>query len=143
MAYRRKAKTYCLVWTDGDYAGLEVRVKSLPIGKFLDLLPHLEAVQGQMEISVEVAGKFSAAIQGMAEALISWNIEDEDDDGNTTPVPATVEGLITLDPGEMTAIMKAWVEAGAATPAPLGKPSPNGDVEASLPMAELPSSPGN
>lgn len=143
MGYRRKAKVYNLAWEDGPHAGLEVKVRSLPIGRFLDLIPHLEVAQGQAEVSFEVAGKFATAMQGMADALISWNIEDEDEDGNVTAVPATLEGLLTLHPDEMTAILRAWIEAGVTTSAPLGKPSPNGDVEASLPMESLSPSPGS
>ena len=146
MAYVRKKKTYVLEWAEGPLAGLEVRVASLPLGKFLEVVPDLQAVtEGGTELTPEVAARFSDLIDALAGALLGWNIEDEDADGNRVPVPADRDGLLALDQGEIAAILTAWIDAGVKVDAPLGQPSTPGGGEASGSteewLASLPSSP--
>ena len=145
MAYVRKKKTYCLDWAEGPFKGLEVKVSSLPIGRFLEIAPKIDGLGG--EITPEVVGMLMPALQELADAILGWNIEDEDEAGNTTPVPATLDGLLTLEPGEMTAILQAWISAGTQVPGPLEQRSPNGSPEdlrsteeflASLPTSSVP-----
>lgn len=137
MAYRRKAKTYRLVWEEGDYAGLEVKAKSMPLGKFLEAAPKFAAIQEKGAISTAEMVEMVEPLKMLAGAIVSWNIEDEDDDGNVTSLPCDFDGLMSLDPDMIFEILRAWTEARATTAPPLETLSLDGDLEASLPMEEL------
>lgn len=142
MAYKRKAKVYHLVWEEGDLAGLEVKARSLPMGRFLDVQESFSAVQDG-EPSPEAMRALIDKMGFLSDALVSWNIEDEDDDGNTRAVPCNLDGLLSLERHEMTAILGAWAEAGAQASAPLGEPSPNGGQADSRSTEEFLASLGN
>lgn len=92
---------------EGDYAGLEakVRVRPLPLGYVLDL---------QEAISSDDAQQMRDAFTRFGDAvLISWNVEDSDGEA----VPATGEGVLTQDPGLIKAVMQEW-QAAVMRPPP-------------------------
>lgn len=142
MGYRQQARTYHLVWNDGPFTGLEVKVRSLPVGAFL----AIEASQHKLQ---DLLAKGSATdeelqevlepVQRIVDAIVGWNIEDADD----RPVAVSLDGFMSLTQEEVTAILTAWANAGTNVSTPLERPSPDGELEASLPMAELPPSPGS
>jgi len=123
---------YTLAWEDGDYAGLEVKVSSIPVGELAEVLELSQSADAAsaLELIARLAGK-----------LKGWNIQD--DDGN--PVPATLEGLKSLDLGEMGEIVAKWVAAMTKVSDELGKGSTPGETpppaEVSLPMEVLSASP--
>lgn len=109
MGFRRKAKTYTLVWPeDHEYSGLEVTMAPLSVGDLMGFNPETMTNSQLIEL--------------LNENLISWNLEDEDG----TPVPADENGIASLDVGMMAAIAFEWLQGVAGVPAPLERPSLNG-----------------
>src|SRR5690349_1218841 len=111
MGYKHSPKVYRLAFD--DYEGLEVRARSVSLDEFLSL--------------VEIAGKtdpddLERMFRGFADALVSWNLEDEDG----TPVPATYEGIKGQDLDLILDIIGGWQDAIGSVPAPLAKPSDDG-----------------
>lgn len=138
MGFRAPKKTYRLVFESEDLAGLEVRAASMPLGELLEIQqladrygPGGSERPGMVEID--------RMLGGFARALLSWNVED--DEGR--PVPATLDGLKSLDFDFVLDIMLAWMDAVVAVPAPLAQPSSSGgtSLELSLPMEPLSPSP--
>lgn len=127
MGYQRK-KRYHLVFDDEEFDGLEVTTKPVPLGVYLRMKALILAEITE-EVIEELFGEF-------AKILDSWNYED--DDGH--PVPATYEGLRSLDIEFAKAIVRAWNAAMTAVAevddAPLPEASDDGaeSVEASIPM---------
>lgn len=89
--------------TYDQYPGIELSAASLTVEEALafDELPT-----GEM-------------IEEFARKLRSWNIEDDDDQ----PVPATLEGLRSLDIGVMLGLIKGWSDAITQVPVPLDRRS--------------------
>jgi len=143
-AYVRQRKVYKLVFEDLELAGLEVRAKGVPLGTFMELI-DLASVFDDMDeesMSPEEAGKIRQLFASFGDVLVSWNVEepvldaDGEETGETTPVPATIEGLYSQDIGFVFQIIQAWMGAIASVPAPLGQRSTDGaqSLEASMPM---------
>lgn len=135
--YKRKAKVYKLIFEDEEFAGLEVRVKSLPVGDFLDLTDLADVAAGTA--GAEQKDKIERLFAIFADALLDWNLLDEDDN----PVPANLDGVKSQDLDFDLTVIKAWMEAVAGVAAPLVTGSNGGTttLEASLPMAPLTPSP--
>lgn len=142
MGYRQQARVYRLVWEDGPFVGLEVRGKSLPVGAFLAIEGSQHKLQELITrgaVSEAEMQEVLEPVQRIVDAIVSWNIEDAEG----RPVPVTLDGFMSLTQEEVTAILTAWANAGTNVSTPLERPSPDGELEASLPMAELPPSPGS
>ena len=131
--YEPDRKVYHLKFE--DMPGLEVAASSLSTGELLEL--------------DELAGEKTAAgarkLLGLfAGHLLSWNVTEK---GN--PVPATYEGLLTLDPAFVKAVTDGWTDAFTAVPAPLRNASSGGattrnSLEASAPSIPMtPASPAS
>ena len=120
---RVKRKVYKLVFQDEDLAGIEITVRSLTTGQLIELQ---EAQQSGMH------EKFTNML---AEKLVDWNVEDEDG----TPVPATLEGVRSMDLEFNNKVIDVWTDAVFGIRRPLSKPSADGQpsVEASIPMETL------
>ena len=79
---------------------------------------------------------------GFAEALVSWNLEEPvldaagEEADETRSEPATLEGLYSQDMAFALQVIRAWMDAVASVPTPLGQRSADGSpsLEASLPM---------
>lgn len=133
--YRHKAKTYTL--TFDDYPGLKVVTKSASVGvlsRMMRLAVEFGGV-GTEDLTAEDVDRMDELFAGFAEALVSWNLEDE----NGTPVPTTVEGVRGQDFDFILSIIMSWADAVSSPPDDLGKGSNSGPQfpEGSLPMAPL------
>lgn len=119
MAYTRKRKTVVLEFDneDGDFAGLEVEIASLPMGEFFELS---KAVHKKDMSEKEVA----TLLKAFDRVLVAWNVEEEDG----APVPATFDGLMSMDLEFNLKVIGAWLKAVAPPEAgsDLGKGSPSG-----------------
>lgn len=126
MGYKRE-RVYRLVFDDPELNGLEVKTRSMPIKRFLDLMALAET---QTEKSSKES--FEESIQLLAEVLISWNLEDSDG----RPVEATLDGLYTLDFELVAQLLQAWQQSIATVTAPLAQKSSDGErsLEDSIPM---------
>lgn len=133
MGFTPKRKTYRLVFDDTDLAGLEVRMRGLSTGDYLNVV-RIQADDGD-----ETPEQVDTMLGLLAGALVSWNLEDEH--GN--PVPADLDGVKAQDFDLVMAILGAWQTAVAGVPAPLDSASPSGvpSLEASIPMDTLSESP--
>lgn len=134
--YQRKRKVYKLIFADEEMNGLEVRCTSVSI----DTMMRLTALAGLAskslaEYSVEDLENVNLVFEVFAEALISWNLEDEDG----SPVPATLEGVKAQDIDFLNVIITAWMERVAGISGPLAPASTVGSrsLEASMPMETL------
>jgi hypothetical protein len=136
--YRRAAKVYKLKFTEDEFTGLEVRAKSVPLGKFLDLTKLVD-LQNGTALGPEQMEQIRDLFTGFATALVSWNLQEEDG----TDVPATLEGLYSQEFDFVLQIIMAWMEAIAGVAAPLVRSSNSGATipEGSLPMVPLSPSP--
>jgi hypothetical protein len=127
VGYTPKRKTYTLDFKGTDFEGLEVSIRGLNTGQYMDLWEAKE--------EAESGGETGRMMHLLAEQLIAWNIED--DFGR--PVPATLDGIKTQDLDLNLAVVNAWTTAMAGVPAPLESSSDSGEQfqEASLPMEPL------
>jgi hypothetical protein len=133
MGYRPEPKVYRITLADGEHAGLSMRVRSVPVGRFLDLTRMADRATGSpREAMTDMEGLFA----GFAEALIEWNLEDPD---TGDPVPPDLAGLSVLDFDLGMLLIGEWLTAIGGVAAPLGAPRPSGATmpEESIPMEPL------
>lgn len=122
MGYKRNPKIYHLKWEDGDYAGLEVRVRSLSLGQL---------VASQSGNGYDGKEGLEANITLFAERLVDWNLEAEDG----TPVPPTLDAIMGEEDDLILAIVRRWMDAISGVSAPLDETSPSGAIS---PVASIP-----
>lgn len=125
--YRHKKKRINLTFEPGhEYEGLEVTLRSLTLGEWLE-------ISGIGEVD---SAAVDAQLHRFAESLISWNLEDED---TGAPIPTTPEAVYAQDRDLILALATAWMDAIAGVADPLDPSSTDGQpsLEASLPMAPL------
>lgn len=143
MGYVRKKKTFVLKFDDEDMEGLVVKATTVSTEQLLDLEGNLSQIK---KVDKE---RVKEILQGFAEVLVSWNLEEEDG----TPVPCSVAGLMSQDIEFVLAVLYGWVEGVSSVNSPLAKKSSNGvkpptedpmqDLMASIPMEVLQPSLGN
>lgn len=147
MGFLPEETIYHLVFED-DLEGLEVRAKSVPMGPLMDILVIAERVKdigpgnpptGQDTKDVE------RLFVGFLDALVEWNLERRNKDGEIEPVPMDLEGVRSQDLHLMVRIVREWIHAVSGVAAPLDDSSPSGDpsLEESLPMEPLSPSPSS
>lgn len=145
MGFRRPS--YLVAFPAGSrFHGLEVRTRSVSFDRLMQIqravsslpasdseLNSLSADEG-MRLTAELADSF-------AEALVSWNLED--DDG--TPVPPTAEALRKEDGTMVLAVVMRWLDQVINVDEDLGKGSASGPPSpaVSLPMEPLSASPAS
>jgi hypothetical protein len=127
MGFKRKVTTFPLDFTGSDFEGLEVICRRPSLAAMAFAAEH----QG-IEMTPAV---FKDLLQHFADGLVSWNLEDDDDQ----PVPATFEVLVDLDDEFLAGLFDAWYPAITGVPAPLGDGSSSGDpsLEESIQMEPL------
>jgi len=121
-----KRTVYTLDFTDTELDGLMVQARSVSVGTLLeftamaDLAERLtgEAADQAVE-GLEVMRVVGELLFSFADVLKGWNLTD--DDGND--VPATLEGLRTLEFRHAMAIITTWTRAASDVPAPLSNGS--------------------
>lgn len=127
MGYQRKSKTFKLVFDDEEFAGLEVRTRSVSLGQFL----KMESLTTSELTEATIHELFKNFVQ----VLISWNLEDEDG----VQVPTTLDGLYAQDLDFVQKVIEAWKEAMVGVSRPLEQSLPVGEPfpEVSIPMETL------
>lgn len=130
--YRRAHKVYKLVFADPDMDGLVVRVRSIRIGELRELITLAQLDLDH--VSAADADKVGRMFEVFADALISWNVEDDQGE----PVPATLAGVSTQDGDFILLIVREWLNIFTVA-GPLGNgSSPGGrSLEESLAMEPL------
>lgn len=118
MAFKRKRKVYKLDFEGTEYEGLEVKVRGLTTGEYLEIV----------SLSAPGAGEGDKETEGMlrmfANHLVAWNLEDEE---TGELVPTTYEGVKTNDFVMNMYIVNAWTNALASVPASTEKKSVTGE----------------
>lgn len=113
-----------------DRPGLEVVMRSISIGKLMDLAGAYDAAQAGTATAAQVRQMCDA----LAARLVSWNLDDENDE----PVPATPAGVQSLDADLFLDIARGWFEDMTMAPKASPPASPNGThPEAGLPMVPI------
>jgi hypothetical protein len=106
MGFKYEPRLTKITFPEGDELhGLELRVKSVPLGKFFEIAKMRDNMEESAE---EVFGLFSSSI-------VDWNLED--DEGNK--VPSNVEGILDLDSNFSLKLLDFWMRAIVTVPAPL------------------------
>jgi hypothetical protein len=125
-------RVFVLEFADMD--GLEVKARSTTIDNFMDISNLTELSPGAL-FTDEDRDKLDKLREAFAECLVDWNLEE--DDGS--PIPATLEGLRSLDYDLVVSITRAWMDAVASVSPGKDSRSNGGSpsVEASIPMAAL------
>lgn len=96
--FRRK-KIYVLEFADdGEFGGLEVRMRPVTIGEMLEI-----TAMADDEENTDLRPLFAR----FADSLVGWNIEDEQ--GNA--IPADFGGVCSQDADMIMAIIGAWQDA--------------------------------
>lgn len=131
MGYKAR-RVYVLEFEDRD--GMEVKARSTNIDRFMELTELADFSPGN-SFSPEDRAKIDKLLAGFSECLVSWNLEEDDD----SPIPATLEGLRSLDIDLAMEIVNSWMDAISDVSPGKERPSPNGSqsVEASIPMEPL------
>lgn len=126
MGSKRTPTLYLLKFEDGEYAGLEISLKSI----------NIKQSRTMRSVSSETEGEaFDRMLELIASRLHSWNREDED--GN--PLPTTLESLEEEEPKLIHIIVNKWTQAIEGVPVPLESDSSAGETSAvaSIPMEPL------
>jgi hypothetical protein len=118
MGYRREPKMYRLQFEDPEFDGLEVMVRSLPVGEFL----ALGRLQGAIDKDDPDINEVEKLFKVFADKLVGWNLEDQ----AGTKVAANLNGLKSQDLDFVLAIIGAWVNAMGGVSPELGKGSTSG-----------------
>ena len=111
-----------LDFSETAYAGLEVTMDAISVGDLLDLQDQADAARAE-GASAAVAAR--EMVKRFADHLESWNVTRKGE-----PVPATLEGALSLDAVFMSVIVKAWTQGTAEAPPPLPGGSPSGGSSA-------------
>lgn len=88
-----------------------------------DLRRQLQVLQQQQTTNVTEAFR-----QFGREALLQWNLEDDED----SPIPAGADGMLEIDPAFAMLLMEQWVQAVSQPSAPLSVKSSNGTIPDSI-----------
>lgn len=136
-------KIYRLVWSEGERKGLVVRARALPMARFLELAPRIDALSRTTRENLNFADipALMEPFRVLGGYLVSWNLKEEVD-GVITAVPCTYEGLMSQEVEFIKDVLQAWMQATGGVSAPLESASPGGgtpppDLEellASIPM---------
>lgn len=95
MAYNVSRKVLNLVFEDGDYEGMEIRIKSLRTGEFLKVTRGASMMAGIGRDSDPALVRKAIDSVGdlfriMGLALVSWNLADDDE-----PIPCVLAQCVT------------------------------------------------
>lgn len=139
MGYVRKPRAVKITWDDdSELHGLEIHTRGVSTGKYLEI----NGLWNQAN-DTDSDEDWKAVFGEFAGVLTSWNLEvPEDDkapDGPVKPVPATLDGLLSVDIPFVAMVIMRWLSAMTGVGGDLGKDSASGDpsLEESMPMEPL------
>lgn len=127
MGFQRKRKVYKLDFVGTEYDGLEVRIRGLTTGEYLELV----SLTGSTETTSSETEKL---LRLMSTHLVGWNLQEDDE-----PVASTFDGVKSNDLAMNMRIIDAWTDAMVNVPASTEKKSRSGDLAmvASIPTEVL------
>lgn len=139
MGYKPRSTIYTLDFDGTDWDGLEVRMRATKLGNLFGSAGILGIVEKIGRNSLPSSEEMALALsqyEVIAEHLVSWNIDADDD----SPLPATLDGLKTLEVPLVMAISNTWQAAMQDVAPPLPAGSSVGLPDVPLPMASIPAS---
>lgn len=101
MGFRKQRTLYKLVFEDPELDGLEVTAKALSMRDFLAVSKIPDEAEQQ-----------EASLKKLAEAIVSWNLEDEDG----KPVSPDYKGLCAQEILFINQLTQAWTAAMSDVP---------------------------
>lgn len=136
MGFTPPKTIYRLDFEGTELEGLEARMRGGKLAQAFDTI-HLVGVT-EANATASDAILALAQYEEMAAHLIDWNVTDENDE----PVPATLEGLKTLEIRHVAMIAAAWQKAQVDVPGPLpsGSSSTSSPDLLMIPMESIPAS---
>ena len=138
MGYKRKV----LHFTFEDTPGLEVWARSLSVRKSLEVTRKF-ADLGEADIQSMTEEQAADLFAPFVSRVVSWTLEDEDEDGNAVPVPVTIDAFLDWDMDEAYKIFLAWMQRAtniAVPTEPSGPATPAADpLEAAAGLMSQPS----
>lgn len=145
MGFMPKSTVYTLDFEGTEYDGLQVRMRASTLGALFDA-PELLGIKERVDaaagggLSLPAAddlNRFVDQYRDLAEHLVSWNIDAPDG----TPLPATLDGLKTLELPLVGQIVQTWQSAMAGVVPPLPGGSSSGPLpDVDLAMGPIPAS---
>lgn len=134
MGFKAQRKLFMLQFEDQALEGLDVRVRSISLGRLLDLADQAAELEhggaGALPRVRELLAVFT-------ERLEFWNLENEEGE----PTPQTLEGLLSHETDLVLDIVLDWFGAmmSVGKGDPLVSSSTNGNTfpEPSIPMETL------
>lgn len=148
MGYTPRSTVYTLDFAGTEHDGLEVRMRASPLGglfdatELLSIKERLEAAEAAATApAAEDVNRMVDQYRDLAEYLVSWNIDAKDG----TALPATLDGLKTLETPLVNLIAQTWRAAMGQVAPPLSGGSNSGPLPdlSSVPMASIPASLSN
>lgn len=134
MGFRMERSVYNLVFDDGAFEGLTIRVRAMSMQEYLDNFARNWETGDSAE---ERKRKQDERLQSFLDHVVEWDLEDE----NGNPVPVTLDGLRSAcEPEQAGTIIGVWMNGRQKVPAPLEPRSPGSSLSA-IPMTVLPSTP--
>lgn len=136
MTYKVKRTVYKLTFADPEYEGMEVRVRAMSMA---------DRIHAAFDLAWDVDDDLVARRTKQRELhemfaahIVDWNLTEEDDE--ETPVPVTLDGLLSLEPDFLGTLVGVWQMGRVAVPAPLVNDSSGGEISpVESILAELPS----
>jgi hypothetical protein len=128
---------------------MRVRLGVGPLMRFVQAVQNLGADQDEpipgLGVSAEAIQQFGALAEEAGEYLVSWNMEDPTDNGDSEPVLATSEGWRSRDGMTQVLIFTKWVPyladlANGSVSVPLASSSQSGESFLEQPETTEPSS---
>ena len=126
MGYRKVPTIYTLADIK-DEDDLVVRMKAIRIGKLRKLMNVVDNDDLEAEAIDEV-------FKLLEEGLVSWNLEEEGEDGVWREVPSTMEGIESQELPFVLKILSAWLEQMTGVDDDLGKGSASGETFPGRPL---------
>lgn len=123
--FKPKRKVFKLVEFP-NYEGLEVEARGANTAEFLKIV----SLAAQLEnfgddLTTEDVKAVEKLFALFAKVLRSWNLVDEDDNGNDILVSPTLDGLLSQDVDLVMTIIGTWIDAVGGVDAETGKGSPS------------------
>lgn len=124
---------YNLEWDDEAYAGLVVRVRAMTVREALDGYDTLWAIDNSQDLN-ERRERVRQQHEMFMSHVVEWNLCE-----NGEPIPATVEGLQSMEGTFVGSMISAWLRNSVGVSRPLDDSSTDGDLSAmeSIPMESL------
>lgn len=124
MGFEVKENVQKLVFTDPSFEGLEVRVALIPLDE-LTAAASLARIDPK-DVTPEDVAKVTQLHDAFAGALRGWNLTRKGE-----PVPATLDGVKSLDLVFVLQLIAPWIANSAVVAAE--EEAARADVEAALP----------